>query len=126
MAELWALPLGVDFAKGFARGLLDRYGSAPDQLARVTVYANSQRMRVRIKSELVAAGGHLLPRLKIVSDLADDLILADMAPAPPDLRRRLQLNQLIRALIVQDPTLAPASAVQDLTESLFADRKSVV
>ena len=120
MAELWALPLGVDFAKGFARGLLDRYGSAPDQLARVTVYANSQRMRVRIKSELVAAGGHLLPRLKIVSDLADDLILADMAPAPPDLRRRLQLNQLIRALIAQDPTLAPASAVQDLTESLFA------
>ena len=120
MAELWALPLGVDFAKGFARGLLDRYGAAPEDLARVTVHANSQRMRQRIKAELVAGGVHLLPRLKLVSELDQDLILADLPPAPPALRRRLQLNQLIRALITQDPTLAPVSAVQDLTESLFA------
>ena len=120
MAELYALPLGVDFANGFVRGLLDRHGAAPEDLARVTVFANSQRMRARIKAELLAAGTHLLPRLKLVSDLSEDLILADLPPAAPALRRRLQLNQFVRTLIASDPTLAPASAVQDLTESLFA------
>ena len=120
MAELYALPLGVDFANGFVRGLLDRHGAAPEDLARVTVFANSQRMRARIKAELLAAGVHLLPRLKLVSDLSEDLILADLPPAAPALRRRLQLNQFVRTLIASDPTLAPASAVQDLTESLFA------
>jgi double-strand break repair protein AddB len=119
MAELWALPLGVDFAHGFVRGLRERY-AVPEALARVTVFANSQRMRARIKAELVAAGVHLLPRLKVVSDLGEDLVLADLPPMAPALRRRLQLNQFIRALIARDPTLAPASAVQDLTESLFA------
>jgi double-strand break repair protein AddB len=89
-------------------------------LARVTIHANSQRMRRRIGAALGARGVRLLPRMRLVSDLAQDLILADLPPLAPPLRRRLQLNQLIAALIGKEPDIAPASAVQDLTESLFA------
>ena len=121
MAELFALPLGTDFANGFVDGLLARHrGLPPEKLARITIHANSRRMRRRIAEALKARGVRLLPRLKLVSDLADDLILADLPPQAPALRRRLQLNQLIRALIAQEPGLAPTSAVQDLTDSLFA------
>ncbi len=121
MAELFALPPGVDFADAFAEGLIARHADQPPEaLARVTIHANSRRMQRRIGEALVARGVRLLPRLRLVSELADDLILADLPAAAPPLRRRLQLNQLIRALIAQEPGLAPASAVQDLSASLFA------
>lgn len=121
MAELWAVPLGVDFAAGFAEGFLARFGALPpESVARITIFANSQRMKARLGRALIGAGLVLLPRLRVVSDLAEDLILADLPPQAPPLRRRLQIAQLIRALIEQAPHLAPASAVQGLTDSLFA------
>lgn len=121
MVNLFALPLGVDFAQAFADGLLARYGQGqPQDLARVTIHANSQRMRRRIAEALRARGVVLLPQMHLVSDLADHLILADLPPQAPALRRRLQLNQLIRALIQREPDLAPISAVQELTESLYS------
>lgn len=121
MAELYALPPGADFARAFVAGLIARHGDlAPEAFARITIHANSQRMRRLIGEALKEAGIRLLPQLRLVSDLAQDLILADLPPQAPALRRRLQLNQLIRALIAREPGLAPASAVQSLTESLFA------
>jgi double-strand break repair protein AddB len=121
MAELWAVPLGVDFAAGFVEGFLTRFGTLPpEDVARITIFANSQRMKARLGRALVGAGLVLLPRLRVVSDLAEDLILADLPPQAPALRRRLQIAQLIRALIDRAPQLAPASAVQGLTDSLFA------
>ena len=51
--------------------------------------------------------------------LQDDPILADLPPQTPDLRRRLELAQLVGGLLAAQPDLAPASARYDLAESLL-------
>ena len=116
---LFQLPLGADFAADFARGLIRRYASQPPEaLARVTVYLNSERMRRRVTEALTSAGARLLPRLKIVTDLGADPILADLPAPEPRLRRLLTLGQLVQGLLERSDGLAPSSAAFDLAASL--------
>ena len=116
---LFQLPPGADFAADFARGLIRRYASQPPEaLARVTVYLNSERMRRRVTEALTSAGARLLPRLKIVTDLGADPILADLPAPEPRLRRLLTLGQLVQGLLERSDGLAPSSAAFDLAASL--------
>ena len=117
--RLLGLPCGVDFAAELVDGLIARLAGAPaEAMARVTLYLNSQRMSRRVVAAFGARGPGLLPRLRLVTDLARDMAFADLpAPVSP-LRRRLELSRVVDALLTAEPKLAPRSALFDLAGSL--------
>ncbi|MFV2051215.1 double-strand break repair protein AddB [Aliiroseovarius sp. YM-037] len=117
--RIFALPPGVDFAQALVSGLIQRNsGRAPECLARAEVFLNTRRMQRRVRALFDSGPPILLPRLRLVTDLASDVSMADIPPAVPPLRRRLELAQLISKLLDQEPDLAPRSAIFDLADSL--------
>ncbi|MBS9717676.1 double-strand break repair protein AddB [Pseudohalocynthiibacter aestuariivivens] len=120
-ARIFGLPPGADFAKALVHGLLDRtQGMPPENVARVEVFVNTRRMQRRVRDLFDSGPALLLPRLRLVTDLGQDAAMADLPPAVPPLRRRLELSQLVAQLLKQQPDLAPRSAVFDLADSLAA------
>lgn len=117
---LFGVPPGADFPKVLVEGLLARMaGEPPEALARVTLYLNTTRMARRVAALFDAGPARLLPRIRLVTDLAD---LGGPAAAAPvsALRRRLELTRLVAGLIAAEPDLAPATAAFDLAVSLSA------
>ncbi|MCU0900600.1 MAG: double-strand break repair protein AddB [Cypionkella sp.] len=118
-ARLFGLAPGVDFPVALVAGLRQRMlGQPPEAMARVTLYLNTARMRRRVAQIFAQGGAGFLPRLRLVSDLATDLIAPDLPAAIPPLRRKLQLTVLIGRLLDALPDLAPRSALADLAQSL--------
>lgn len=115
---VFALPPGADFPAELVRGLIERRsGHPPEAMARVTLFLNTARMRRRVEDLFAASGARFLPKLRLVTDLAQDPLLNLPKPTPP-LRRRLQLAELIAKLLDAQPNLAPRSALYDLADSL--------
>lgn len=116
--RLFALPPGADFPLALVDGLIARMSSAPPgAMARVEVFLNTARMRRRVTDLFLQRGPRLLPRLRLVTDIADVPGLA-LPPAIPSLRRRLELAQLVAALLDAEKGLAPRHALYDLADSL--------
>ena len=117
--RVFAMPSGADFGTSLVLGLQTRLaGLSPSEIARVEIYVNTTRMARRIKDVFDTLPPSLLPRIRLVTDLArDPLSTAGPAPASP-LLRRLELSQFVAKLLEQDPTLAPRAALFDLSDSL--------
>ncbi len=116
--SVFALPPGADFPKLLVEGLVERLaGRPPEAMARVTLYLNTSRMLRSVRQSFDAQGAGLLPRLRLITDLGRDP-LADLPPAVPPLRRRLELAQLVSRLVEQQRDFAPGAAVFDLADSL--------
>lgn len=117
--RVFAVPLGVDFPRALVRGLTDRSANAPPEaLAQVHLIVNTRRMARRIEALFDDGPALLLPRIGLVTDLGE-MHLADAVPPPVSpLRRRLELLQLVSALLDRQPDLAPRSALYDLADSL--------
>lgn len=115
-----ALPVGVDFSRAFAQGLLERAAAHPPaHLARTLILVNSARMRRSILEHLSASGARLLPRLHVVSDLPGLPDLPQVLPPPtPPLRRQLLLARAVGALLQAETAFAPQAAQFDLAGSL--------
>ncbi|EAQ02992.1 hypothetical protein OB2597_12648 [Pseudooceanicola batsensis HTCC2597] len=117
--RLFGLPPGADFPRHLVEGLLERTdGLPPEALGRVTLIVNTRRMARRIRTLFDAGPARLLPRIRLVTDLGDNMELAHIAPPVSPLRRRLELVPLVRALIDREPDLAPRAALYDLADSL--------
>ncbi len=117
--RLFGLPLGADFARVVVQGLERRMiGQTPEALARVTVYVNTRRMQRRIAALFDAGPPRLLPRIRLITDLANDPVASDLPPPVAPLRRRLELSQFVARLLEQQPDLAPRTALFDLSDSL--------
>lgn len=118
--RVFAVPPGVDFPAAVVRGLITRSaGLPPEELARTELVINTRRMQRRIRALFDTGPARLLPRLMMLTDLAQRL----PHPAPPvipPLRRRLELAQLVTLLIEREPDLAPRAAAYDLADSLAA------
>jgi len=120
MRGLYAVPPGADFPAALVAGLRARFaGRPPEALARTTVYVNTRRMARRIETLFADGPPVLLPRLRLVTDIGR-AGAADLPPAVPPLRRRLELARLVAALIRAEPDLAPRDAAFDLATSLAA------
>ncbi|WP_341212688.1 double-strand break repair protein AddB [uncultured Limimaricola sp.] len=118
-AHLYALPCGVDFAEGLVAGLRARFGDqGPEAMARVTVYLGTNRMRRRVRDIFDQGPATLLPRLRLITDLALDPMGPELPLPVAPLRRRLELTQLVARLIEAQPDLAPRAALYDLSDSL--------
>lgn len=118
---LFALPPGVDFPRALVAGLIRRMdGQPPEAMARVTLYLNTNRMRERVRQVFAEQGAMILPRLRVLTDIAPDRPFTDIPEAVPPLRRRLELAQLVDRLLQAQPDLAPRAALYDLADSLAA------
>ncbi len=116
-ARLHALPPGADFAGELAAGLMARH-EGHEALARVDLLVNSARMGRAARAALIARGARLLPRIRLIEDLARDVPMAGLAPAVPPLRRRLEAAALVARLLDARPDIAPRASLFDLAGSL--------
>ena len=117
--NVFSLPPGVDFATELVRGLVGRMaGKPPEAMAQVTLYLNSKRMRTRVTEVFAQGQASFLPRMFVLSELAQHPILADLPATTSALRRQLDLSRLIDGLLRAQPDLAPRSALFDLARSL--------
>ncbi|QQA42760.1 PD-(D/E)XK nuclease family protein [Pelagovum pacificum] len=116
--RVFALPPGVDFGTELVRGLRERSSHLPpEHVARIELYLNTRRMQRRIRDVYDAGPPMLLPRLRLVTDLALAPV-PGLTPPVGKMQRRLEIVRLVAALLDADPTLAPRSALFDLADSL--------
>lgn len=116
-AHVFHLPPGVDFAAEVVRGLEARLQDAPpEDWARVEIWANTPRMVRRLREVFETGPARLIPRLRLLTEVT---LPGLPAPVPP-LRRRLELAQLVAALIAREPELAAREDAFALADSLAA------
>ncbi|RRH77984.1 PD-(D/E)XK nuclease family protein [Falsigemmobacter faecalis] len=116
-SEIRGVPPGLDFAEELVRGLRERMaGQPPEAMARVTLWVNSSGMRSRVRAQFTPPA--ILPKIRLVTDLAEAIPLPGLPPTEPPLRRRLQLTQLISKLLDAEPDLAPRASLYALADSL--------
>lgn len=116
--RVFGMEPGIDFAAALVDGILARNADKPPHaMARIEIYVNTSRMQRRIRQLFAEHGALLLPRVKLVTDLARDPQF-DIPAAIDGLGRRLELAQLVRALIDKEPDLAPKDSAFDLADSL--------
>ena len=119
--RVFHLPPGVDFPRALIDGLRARCDPAdPLALARVQVIVNTRRMARRLRDLFEDGPPGLLPRIALVTDFGSPAALAAVPQAVSALRRRLELRQLVIALIDRSPGIAPRAAAFDLADSLAA------
>lgn len=119
--HIFGLAPGVDFGQGLIEGLLARVKTmTPDALARVEIFVNTRRMQRRLRDLFDAGPAMLLPRIRLVTDLAGLPTAAGLPLPTPPLRRRLELAELVSRLLESQPDLAPRSALFALSDSLAA------
>ena len=118
--RVYGLPPGVDFPAALLKGLRERLrGQPPEAMARIQLVVNSQRMGRRLEQLLHSATPCLLPAIDLVTTYHGNAPQALMLPPViPDLRRRLQLGQLVGKLLDQQPDLAPRTCRYHLAASL--------
>ncbi|RME18160.1 MAG: double-strand break repair protein AddB, partial [Alphaproteobacteria bacterium] len=117
--RVFALAPGVDFPRAVVQGLRTRFEGRPaEDLARVTVLVNTRRMQRRMAELFDEGPGLLMPKIRLVTDLALDPTFADIPPAVSPLRRRLEIAQIVGRLLETQPDLAPRSAIFSLADSL--------
>ena len=117
--RLFGVPPGVDFPVALLEGLRRRMeGRSPEDFARIEIFVNTRAMQRRLKSLFTQGSATLLPRIRVVTDLSNDMRFPDIPPSEPMLRRRLELTQLVGKLLEQQPDLAPRSALFPLADSL--------
>jgi len=119
--RVFAVPLGVDFPRALVRGLRERTATLPPEgLARVQLIVNTRRMARRSRALFDAGPPCLLPRIGLVTDLGESWSPADIPDPVPPLRRRLELLQLVSALLHRQPDLTPRASLYGLADSLAA------
>lgn len=117
-SRVFGVPLGIDFPKALVQGLRSRMKDRPaHDMARVEVFVNSRRMLNRVRNLFDDQPG-FVPRLRLITDLAQMPVDSAIPNAVAPLRRQLELHQLILALLDQEPDLAPKSAAFDLADSV--------
>lgn len=117
--RVFALPPGADFAEQLVFGLKRRLADAPPEaMARVELILNTRRMQRRVEAMFDAQGAGFLPRIRLITDLADPVDAALLPKPVPALRRQLELAELVGKLLDAQPKLAPRSAIYDLAQSL--------
>lgn len=117
--RVFGLPPGCDFAKELVAGILDRSaGSPPEELARAEIFLNTRANERRVRDEFISREPLLLPRMRLVAQLAEDRTFPDIGGPTSRLRRRLELAQAVGVLLEGDERFGSRGAAFDLAGSL--------
>lgn len=110
---------GTDFALQLVRGLLERLsGHPPEMRASIEIFVNTRRNQKRIRDLFLEQGPGFLPRLQLVTDIADDPHLQESAGTTSWLRRRLEMARAVTALLQRDERFGARASAFDLACSL--------
>jgi len=119
--RVFGVSLGQDFSAAFHDGLRNRFKQmSPTEVAKVQIFVNTRRMARHLTDLFHKGDALLLPRIRLVTDLAQDTLVDAIPPAVAPLRRRLEVAQLVKGLIEADQSLASQDAAFDLADSLVA------
>lgn len=117
--RIFGVAPGIDFPQALWDGLIHRMkGRPPEDLARVQIIVNTQRMARRLRSIADTGPATLMPRIDLLTHVGKDLAHKEIPAAVHPLRRRFELIQLISRLLEQQPDLAPRASLYDLADSL--------
>ena len=118
--HVFALPPGAVFTGALIAGLDARLaGAPPETMARIEIWVNTQRARRALAEAFAKGPARLLPRIRAVSELAEDpRVSLDLPPSGSALARKLELARLVAALLAAEPGRAAETAVFDLADSL--------
>ncbi|GFE64772.1 double-strand break repair protein AddB [Litoreibacter roseus] len=117
--RLFGVAPGVDFPANVADGLKERLADTPPHaMAKVELFVNTTRMRRRIVALFQQGGACFLPKIRLITDLANDPTARITAEPVDPLRRRLELARLVKRLIEKAPDLAAEDSAYDLADSL--------
>ncbi|MDA9208070.1 double-strand break repair protein AddB [Octadecabacter sp.] len=120
-ARVFGVSLGQDFSNALYDGLRERFANmAPTDVAKVDIYVNTRRMARRLTDLFHTGDALLLPRIRLVTDLAQDALVGSIPHAIAPLRRRLEVAQLVKGLIEADHSLASQDSAFDLADSLVS------
>src|SRR5690606_26149794 len=112
--RLFTIAPGVDFAAALVDGLEARLaGHPPEAIAGVEIWVNTRRAQRALVAVLASGPARLLPRIRVLPELA-----AAMPGEATALGHRLALARLVAELLEAEPELAPRMAVFDLADSL--------
>ena len=113
-SRVFTIAPGVDFAAALVAGLDGRLaGHPPEAIAGVEIWVNTRRAQRALVAVLASGPARLLPRIRVLPELA-----AEMPGDATALGHRLTLARLVAELLDADPELAPRTAVFDLADSL--------
>lgn len=119
LPRVFGVPLGVDFAKDIAAGVLGRSAShQPHDIAKIEIFVNTARMQKALNLAFSETGSLLLPKITLFTGIANSEFSMSKLGVSSDLRRQLVLSRLVSALIDAEPDLAPKSSVYALADSL--------
>ncbi len=118
-ARVFGVPPGADFPAVLVCGLMEHMADKPpEQMAQVRLVVNTARMARRIKALFEAGPAMLMPRIQLLTDIANSSEIADVPPAAPAIRLRFELIELISQLLKKQPDLASRASIYDLADSL--------
>lgn len=117
--RIFAVPLGADFPVELVKGFHNRTADMPPhEQARADILLSTRRMERRVRTLFEDRGPALIPSLRLITDLAHTPGLSDLPQPESPLVQRLELRQLVNALLDAEPDLAPKSSAFDLADSL--------
>lgn len=116
---LFGVPCGANYPAAIANGLLTRLqGEPPELLAKTEIFVNTSRMKKDIQAAFDTGRALFLPKIRLLTELGQEPGFMDLPLPASSLRRRLELSQLVRHFLRQEPQFAIRSSVFDLSDSL--------
>ncbi len=117
---LFGIAPGAGFVRRFVEGFHARYGHLPpERIARIEIRVTSRRMARETERLFLERPLGLMPRIRLIEDLAREPHLPDLSPPPPRLLGTLQLARLVEKWLEKmEGSLARESAL-DLADRLL-------
>lgn len=117
--RVFALAPGMDFPAALVAGLEKRTeGWKPHEVAKIQIIVNTRRMARRIRDLYDQGDPCLMPRITLLTDPGYVPGITIPGNRVSSLRRRLELVQLVRRLVEEQPDFAPRISLFDLADSL--------
>ena len=117
--RVFATEPGADFAQELVGGLRERFVNyPPEAIGSAEIIVNTSGNLRRIRRIFIENGPGFVPRLKLVTDIAEDMRLPDIPDTASWLRIRLEMSRAVALLLQKDERFGAQETAFDLACSL--------